>query len=218
MSDSDSFINEVSEEVRRDRYFSLWKKYGPFLIGGVIAIVVAAAVVTYLDQRARAAAQAAGGALIEASQGDLEAQIAALTELADATDHDGEALVARLRVAAALATDGDAEGAAAIYDRIASDDAADALLQDFAAFRAVALRGEGMPPAAYADALSPIANGNGAYRLLAIEARGIALFRAGDETGARDELRAVYNDERAPQSLTRRVEILAQAMGLELAE
>ena len=49
VSDSDSFISEVSEEVRRDRMFALWRKYGPFLIGAIALIVAAAGLKAYLD-------------------------------------------------------------------------------------------------------------------------------------------------------------------------
>ena len=34
----------VSEEVRRDRMFGLWKRYGPFVIGAIVVFVVGAAV------------------------------------------------------------------------------------------------------------------------------------------------------------------------------
>ena len=56
VSDSDSFISEVSEEVRRDRMFALWRKYGPFLIGAIALIVAAAGLKAYLDAEERAAA------------------------------------------------------------------------------------------------------------------------------------------------------------------
>ncbi|MDA1133084.1 MAG: tetratricopeptide repeat protein, partial [Proteobacteria bacterium] len=39
---SDVF-REVDEEVRKDRALSLWNRYGRFLIGGVVAVIVATA-------------------------------------------------------------------------------------------------------------------------------------------------------------------------------
>ena len=120
MSDSDSFINEVSEEVRRDRMFALWRKYGPYVIGAIVLIVAAAGVKAYLDAQETAAAREAGAALLEASEGDLEAQKAALTALAENADHDGARLLAELRAASAMAASGDAGAAAEAYDRIAA--------------------------------------------------------------------------------------------------
>lgn len=213
MSDSDSFINEVSEEVRRDRMFALWRKYGPFVIGAIVLIVAAAGVKAFLDAQERTAAQEAGGALIAASEGDLEAQSAALTALAESADHDGARLLAELRAASVLAASGDSAAAADAYDRIAASASADALLQQFAVYRATMLRGADMAPGAFADALSPIANGSGPFRLLAMEARGIALARAGDQQAGEEELRAAYSDEAAPPSLRQRIEVLMTALG-----
>ena len=213
MSDSDSFISEVSEEVRRDRMFALWRKYGPYVIGLIVVVVAAAGAKTYLDAQTKSAAREAGGALIAASEGDLDVQSVALAELADSVDHDGARLIAELRTAGALASSGDKAGAAEIYDRISATAVTDPLLQDFAAYRVTMLRGETMDPAAFADNLSPIANGSGPFRLLAMEARGIALVRAGDQAAGEDELRAAYSDEAAPQPMRQRIEVIMTAIG-----
>lgn len=216
MSNNDSFIDEVSEEVRRDRMYALWRRYGPYLIGAIIAFVAAAAGKTYLDQQAESAARAAGGALLTASEGELTQQAAAMEELARTADHDGEALLAKLRAAGAWAAAGDAQTAARLYDELAAAKGVDPLLQDFAAYRAVALRAPGLDPAAQADAWTPIVNGGSAYRLLALEARGIALHRAGDLQTAAEELRAAYHDEFAPQGLRQRIEAVATALDISL--
>lgn len=213
MSDSDSFISEVSEEVRRDRMFALWRKYGPFVIGAIVLIVAAAGMKAYLDAQERTAAQEAGGALIAASEGDLDEQTAALSALAESADHDGARLLAELRAAGVVAASGDAAAAAEAYDRVAASAAADPLLQDFAVYRATMLRGATMEPSAFADVLSPIANGSGPFRLLAMEARGIALVRAGDQMAGEEELRAAHSDEGAPQAMRQRIEVLMTAIG-----
>ena len=44
MSESESFINEVTEEVRRDRLFRLARRYGWIAVVAVLVIVGAAAV------------------------------------------------------------------------------------------------------------------------------------------------------------------------------
>lgn len=213
VSDSDSFISEVSEEVRRDRMFALWRKYGPYVIGAIVLIVAAAGAKAYLDAAERTAAQEAGGALIAASEGDLDEQSAALTALAESADHEGARLLAELRAAGVMAASGDAAAAADAYDRVAASASVDPLLQDFAVYRATMLRGATMEPSAFADALSPIANGSGPFRLLAMEARGIALVRAGDQAAGEEELRAAYSDEAGPQAMRQRIEVLMTAIG-----
>ncbi|MEL6318680.1 MAG: hypothetical protein AAFR16_13700, partial [Pseudomonadota bacterium] len=37
--ETDTFIDEVTEELRRDRLFALFKRYGPFAIGAVVLLV-----------------------------------------------------------------------------------------------------------------------------------------------------------------------------------
>ncbi|MEO1531786.1 MAG: hypothetical protein AAFU72_06445, partial [Pseudomonadota bacterium] len=49
MSDTDSFIREVTEEVRQDRMLRYWKAYGPYIIGGILLVVAIAAGLAYWD-------------------------------------------------------------------------------------------------------------------------------------------------------------------------
>ncbi|MDX1541353.1 MAG: hypothetical protein R3349_08100, partial [Geminicoccaceae bacterium] len=36
----DEFIREVDEAVRQDRWMTLWKTYGTYVVGGVVAVVL----------------------------------------------------------------------------------------------------------------------------------------------------------------------------------
>ncbi|MEL7462628.1 MAG: tetratricopeptide repeat protein [Pseudomonadota bacterium] len=213
MSNNDSFIEEVSEEVRRDRMFALWKRYGPFVIGAIVLIVAAAGGKAWLDFQAREDAKVAGGAVIAAASAPPGEAAAALTAIADQADHEGAALLARLRAAAALAADGDAAGAAAAYDVVASSPSADGLMKDFAAFRALALRADDMAPADALAALEPMANGSGPFRLLALEAQAAAHLRAGDRDAAIAALQTVGEDETAPNGLRQRALAALSALG-----
>ena len=63
LGQSDSFINEVSEEVRRDRLFGFFRRYG-WLVGLVLILVVGgAAALEWRKASGRASAEAAGDAL-----------------------------------------------------------------------------------------------------------------------------------------------------------
>ena len=67
MSNPDSFIDEVTEEVRRDKLFAAFKKYG--WIGGlVVAVVVGGTAYTEWRKSSEAAqAQAFGDAVFAAT-------------------------------------------------------------------------------------------------------------------------------------------------------
>ncbi len=66
MSDTDSFLKEVSEELRRDRLYKNLRKYGWIAILLVIVIVGAATYREYLKSQAATEAQLFGTSIIDA--------------------------------------------------------------------------------------------------------------------------------------------------------
>ena len=212
MSDSDSFIQEVTEELKRDRLLSLWRRYGLLVIGGIAVLVAAAGVMTWLEQERIAAAREIGGAMIEARRAeDPAAAFARIAEGAEA----GPALVARLNEAAALAEAGEAEAAAEALDRIAADEAAAPIYREVAGFKAALLRAPGMTPEARVAALDPFAAEGAPLRLLAVEARAVAHAEAGDAAAARADLEALLADPNATSEMRQRVAGLAEALGMD---
>lgn len=212
MSDRDSFIEEVSEEVRRDRMFALWRRYGPFVIGGVVLVVALAGAKAWMDIEAEKEAQRAGAAMIAAVETAPTEAAAALAALADQTGNEGAAALARLRAAGVLAAEGKAAEAAEAYRAAAAEPGMDPLLREFAEFRAVMADAPRLPPDALIDALAPIAEGAGPFRLLALEARGAALLALGRTDDAIADFRAIADDADAPQGLRQRAEAALVAL------
>ena len=60
MSDTDSFIEEVTEEVRRDRLFALMRRYGWIAVAAVLLLVGGTAYREYARAAEAAKAQAFG--------------------------------------------------------------------------------------------------------------------------------------------------------------
>ena len=77
MSETDSFIEEVSEEVRRDRLYGLIRRYGWIAVVGVVAIVGGASWNEYNKAQDRAAAQALGDGIMTALEAEDPAARAA---------------------------------------------------------------------------------------------------------------------------------------------
>lgn len=212
LSDTDSFIQEVTEELRRDRLLRLWRRFGPAVIAGLTLIVLAAAVFSWREHRREEAARETGGRLIAAARIDDPARRAeAFAAVAEAAA-PGAALLARMSEAGALADAGKPEEAARLLDAIAADAGADPLWRDLAGWKALMLRAPDMKPEALAEAIAPFAAEGATLRPLALEARAVARLRAGDAKGAREDMAAAMSDPRATAELRERLGALAEAL------
>jgi len=60
LSQSDSFIEEVTEEVRRERLFALARRYGWIVVLALVLVIGGAAALEWRKAQARAAAQVLG--------------------------------------------------------------------------------------------------------------------------------------------------------------
>ena len=215
MSETDSFINEVTEEVRRDRLFGLLKTYGWIAVVLVIALVGGAAWTEYSAARDRAAAEAAGDALLAAlSESDPAARVAAL----DAVPQDGaSAAVGLLITAAAQEEAGETAAATQTLDGLAARQDVPAIYRDLAAFKA-AMLDAGVDPAARRARLEALATPGQPFALLAQEQLALADLAAGERDAAATKLSAIAQDAGVSEALRDRVQTLMVALGEELPE
>lgn len=210
MSETDSFIQEVTEEVRQDRMFALWKKWGPFILIGVALIVGGAAAWNWMQAEERRAAEELGAAFVDADPAKI-AEEEALVALADGPAR----VLAELRLAAAMAESGDRAGAIERYEEVAGTAGLTPVYADLARLQALRLMAESDPAAALAgiDALT----GDGApYRLLALELGAALKLNTGDLAGAHADLNAIIADPAATEDSRLRAAALLSASGGEI--
>lgn len=205
MSESDSFIKEVSEEVRQDRMFRLWKRYAPFVIGAIVLVVGASAAWNWMKHREIVEARERGGAFIDA--GGSAAKLEVLTGL----EQGLAKTLAEMRLAAALGAEGDATGAAEIYRRVSTSDAPSAY-RDLALLRAIQLEAARADPASLAVELESLVGEGAPYRPLALELRGVLRMNSGNPAGAREDLEAAIAAEDATLETRRRVSELLTSL------
>ena len=213
MADRDSFIDEVSEELRRDRMLTAWRRWGPWVVGVVVLAVAAAGVATWLDQQENVAAREAGARLIEAADSPDPAERAEAFGTRAAELEGGAAMIARFSEAAALVEAGERAAAVEALEAIESDGAADPLYRDLAGFKAALLRAQDLEPAARAEALAAYAAEGEPFRLLALEARAVARLQAGDLDGAREDVETALADPMLSPSLGQRLGQLRELLG-----
>ena len=213
MSNPESFIEEVTEEVRRDRLFALFRKYGWIGVLLVVLIVGGAAVTEWRKASNRAAAQAFGDAVMVAlEQGTAPERRAALAAVPASADR-----AAILNLMLASDPTDDRAGTLAALDRVASDATLPASYRDLAVLRRVVLSGADMALADRRAALDPIAAPGRPFRPLALEQLAYLLVEAGDTAGAIAALQALSQDQEAPSGLRQRATQMIVALGGQAA-
>jgi hypothetical protein len=213
---SDVF-QEVDEELRRDKAADLWKRYGNYVAGAAIAIVVGTAVyVVWRDYTQKQAAQQGAeffaATALAASGGDREKAIPAFDALARNAS-SGYAVLARMREAALRAEGGDRAAAATIYQSVADDRGAAKELRDAARLLAGLQTIESLDPAELDRQLAALRADANPWRHTALEMAAIAATRAGDAAKARELFARIADDPAAPTGARGRAAEMIAALG-----
>ena len=206
------FINEVEEELRKDDYNALLKKYGPLIAGVIVLIIAGTGFLEWRksadDRAARATSASFVRAMETASKGDNEAAVSQLLELSEVAP-EGYAGLSLMQAAAIKLEQGQRAEAVRLFDEAAQVFSRPRHAQLAQLKAAYILAGNG----AYDDVqsrLGPLIAKDAPYEFLARELLGFAAQQSGDEAGAREQF--AYLDtipgvpatikERASQSLS----------------
>lgn len=211
MSETDSFIEEVSEEVRRDRLYGAIRRYGWIAVVGVVAIVGGASWNEYNKAQDRAAAEALGDGIMAAMEADEPgARADALSAIAA---EGNAAVVLKLQQAAELEASDRVADAVTILDGIAADGAVAAIYRDIAGFKSILLQGSALDAASRRIALESLITGAPALRILAEEQLALLEIETGETGAALERLERIAADADASAGLRRRVSQLIVALG-----
>lgn len=205
MSETDTFINEVSEEVRRDKLYSLMRKYGWIAVLLVVLLVGGAAYNEWRKANDRAAAQALGDAILAAEeQADPNQRATALASLD--VSGDAAAVVAMLTAA---------EGKVGVdaLRALADDASIDSLYRDLAQLKLVSRTASGLDTTERRARLEPLAVPGAPYRVLAEEQLALVDVDEGQTDAAIARLKALLVDDEASGALRRRASQLIVALG-----
>ncbi|WJY20884.1 hypothetical protein QTA57_13855 [Fontisubflavum oceani] len=216
MANTDSFIDEVSEEVRRERLFRILKKWGWVAALAILILVGGAAWNEYRNAQDTQRAEAFGDTLLTAfDNDDADARLAALAEVPAETP-EAEIVLALLQ-AGEEAGEG-AEAAAARLRALAGNTDLARRYRDLALLKAQMLSPE--EPSMAMATMDRLAQPGAPYRALAMEQQAYIRFSEGDVDAGIDLLRQAQDDPQATLRLQQRAMqlIVALEAGAVLAD
>lgn len=216
MSETDSFIDEVTDEVRRDRLFAMFRKYGWIGILAVLVIVGGAAWNEWQKARAEAAAQAFGDKVAAAlANNEPAARETALTAIE--AGGPGRAVILAFLTSAEAEKAGDKDKAVAALKAIADNGGLSQTYRQLAELKMVMIAGDGMDAGERDKILSSLATPGGTYRTLAMEQQALIMVDAGKVDDGVKLLSQIREDAEATQSQKARIDQMLAALGATTA-
>ena len=214
MSDADSFIEEVTEEVRRDRMYLLLRRWGWVGVLAVVAIVGGAAFNEYRKARDTNQAEALGDAILSALAENGSAERAQSLQAIDAASVGGDAVLNML-LSASQAEAGSAQDAVNSLNAIATQGDLPEIYRAIASFKALLLQTDTMPVADRRQQFEALAIPGAPLRLLDEEHLALIDVAEGNTQAALDRLQALRQDAEASVDLQQRAAQLIVALGGE---
>ena len=202
---SDTFIDEVTEELRRDRLYGAMRRYGWIVVLVIVAVVGFTAWREYSAAQDRAAAQAWGDAILAAKAENDPAAVLAVDPRGSA---GRQALTGLL--AAGAQTDPDARAQAL---QGVADAQPDSVLGELAQLKLVMAQGAQMDAAERDAILTRLSRAGAPFELLALEQKAVALIGAGRPEDAITLIRQIQDKDGLTEALRRRLSEMMIALG-----
>lgn len=214
MSNSDGFIEEVTEELRRDQMLAKLKRYGWIGVLAVLLIVGGAAFKEYRDAQNRAQAERLGDAMLAALESEDASARAASLQQVDAPAPQAQAVLAML-TASEQAAAGDIAGAVSNLEAVAVNPDIPQVYRQIAQFKSLTLQAETLDAATRRQGFEALANAGGILRLLAQEQLALISIQEGDTAAAITTYQAILNDAGVTPDLQQRALQVIVALGGE---
>ncbi len=213
MSDTNSFIEEVNEEVRRDRVYGMIRRYGWIAAVLVVGVVGAAAWNEVRKSQIRADAEMSGDVMIAAVEAtDNDARVAALKDVQ--TPSADAQIIADFLLGAHQQAAGDNVAAAETLEAIAtSGGTVPEIYRQIASFKAILAAGSEMPAQERRVSLEAMASPGMPLALLAQEQLALLDIEDGQTDAAIARLEALIADANVTAGLRQRATQLMVALG-----
>ena len=212
MSDTDGFIEEVTEEVRRDKMFDLYRRYGWIAVVAVLLLVGVAASNEWQRAQARTDSEALGDALVAALELDSASDRSAALQKISVVTADGEAIV-RLLTAAELVSEDRRQDALAVLNSIDENPDVQTIYRQIAEFKALVISAKIHDSEDRRQGFKSLIDSGSALRLLCEEQLALIEIDAGERDAALMRLQTLLQDSEVTPGMRRRVSQIITALG-----
>lgn len=212
MSNTDSFIDEVNDAVRRDQLLGYLRRYGWIAAVVMVAIIGAAAYAEYQRAQQEAKAQALGDGIIAALSLDGDTARAQSLESVAAESPQGSAMLAFL-TAGAQAESAESDAAARTLQTVSDNADVPLIYRQVASFKALMLETATLDAASRRAGFEALAVPGVRLRLLAEEQLALMDIEAGQSDAAIQRFQAILDDAEATVGLQRRALQAMVALG-----
>ena len=194
------------------------RRYGGWLIGAAVAVVVATGAYEAWVSHKKSVAEQDAAKFLTASaiaDGPAEQRKDALPALLDLAQNGsgGYRTLARLRAAGVMADNQDLKGALAQWDAVAADSGVDADLRSFADLQWALHQIDNGDPSAVQTRLQKLTGAGATWRGLALEGEALLAMRQGLNDQARTLLKSLVTDPAVTDSVRGRASGLLQQIG-----
>jgi hypothetical protein len=215
---NEAFLREVDEELRKDQALHVWRNYGRWIIGAVIAGLLAFAGFLYWqshsDTRRGEEGEKFKAAFKALSENKVQETEAPLKELAQSSS-DGFNAMARFTQADVLLQKNDLKGAAAILGGIAGDTGLAQEFRDLALIRQTSAEYDTLKPEQVVERLKGLAVKGGIWFGSGGELVATAYLRQGKRGDAGKLYGEIAKDESVPRSIRQRAVQMAGVLGVD---
>lgn len=219
----DEFLEEVEQDIRHEKYFKLWQKYGRYFTSALVGVlVIAAGINVYhhyeMKQRLEAAQKFADVEQLVA-KGQVEQALSVLASMGDESTKTYPVLASFSR-AALLKNQGGAENltkASEIYQSLSQSHKGDASWRDLAKILHVYVEME-RGQVAISDLitqLEPLAGENAPWQALALETQAMLHYKSGEKAKASEIFVKLAQDKNTSEGIMIRAQLMSQILASE---
>jgi hypothetical protein len=218
---SETFKREVDENLRRDQLRDFFKKYGNWLIAGVLLFLAASGGMIWWNQhqvqRSQAQVEKLSSIYQDIGKGNLSQVPQQLDELSKSGSKAVSASAIFARAALALQQN-DLKLATATYKSIASDSSFPQPYRNAALIRQTALEFDQLQPQEVISRLEPLAKTGEPWFGSAGEMTALAMIKQGKRQEAGQLFAAIARDKGVPDTIRARAVQVAGSLGVDASD